>query len=545
MELPRVPFASLSRACDSFAAGHKIGEGATGEVFRGRLDGIEVALKRLHLPEGATPAAKAALVRAFRAELDTLSAYRHTRIVRLLSYAIDEDPASSHPFVLAFELLEEGSLADHLRGPNGEPAKSPQPPLTPLERVDAALGTAAGLAYLHGLPDVEGAAGGGGAAAHAGVVLHRDVKAANIGLTRVGGMLLAKVLDCGLARALKGRGPPGAAGASITGGVVGTLGYMAPELARGEYTPRSDIYALGCVLLELLSGARVGPATASRLEEAAVEDGGGVGAVAALAEAGWPPPAALALAELTLACIHHLPRRRPEGMAELVARLKAVRALVAPPGPPQVPCAVCMEDMPEEGGLRCRGAERHFICHSDLQDHVRSKLELAALKGNDGNIPCHEGQCRQLWRAEDLQDCLDKGTWLGMVVALRHIGIDGPKEALAVAKAHADAMAAAAHLAVGARVAELRRVIAERDLLLRCPSCAAAFVDYSGCECARVQRTLHFPDPCALLLMPSLSFFEHTHTLTHFLLHLRTYPPSRQCPHLRALRHWVLRSVPG
>ena len=84
--LPRVPFAALSRACAAFAPAQKIGEGATGEVFRGRLDGADVALKRLHLPEGATPEAKAALVRAFNAELATLSAYRHPRIVRLLTH---------------------------------------------------------------------------------------------------------------------------------------------------------------------------------------------------------------------------------------------------------------------------------------------------------------------------------------------------------------------------------------------------------------------------------------------------------------------------
>ena len=195
--LRRVPFETLARSCAAFSAAHKIGEGATGEVFRGRLAGADVALKRLRLPESATPAARAALVRAFNAELATLSAYRHVRLVRLLAYARDEDAASRHPFVLVFELLEEGSLADHLRGPGGEPARLA--PLTPLERIDAALGAAAGLAYLHGL---RCATSGAGAAASAAPVLHRDVKSANIGLVRIGGALYTKVMDCGLARAL-------------------------------------------------------------------------------------------------------------------------------------------------------------------------------------------------------------------------------------------------------------------------------------------------------------------------------------------------------
>jgi hypothetical protein len=144
--------------------------------------------------------------------------------------------------------------------------------------------------------------------------LHRDIKAANIGLTRVKGALYAKVLDWGLARALKG-GPAGAGGKSITGGVVGTLGYMAPELAQGLYAPRSDIYALGCVLLELLSGMRVGPTTAAVLEEAAIEDGGGAAAVRAVAEACWPAPAAAAQLVASLAMFLRAPQAASTGPA--------------------------------------------------------------------------------------------------------------------------------------------------------------------------------------------------------------------------------------
>jgi hypothetical protein len=496
--VPRVPFTTLARACDSFSPASQIGSGATGAVFRGRLDGADVALKRLHVPEGASPAARGLIVRAFHAELWSLATYSSPRLVRLLCYAMDEDPASRHPFVLAFELLEGGSLADHLRGPGGEAQRAPGPPLTPLERVDSALGAAAGLAYLHGLrEDAQPAAGSGGAAVPQppqAPVLHRDVKSANIGLTRIAGALYAKVLDCGLARAL--RPPPSAAGDSISvTGVVGTLGYMAPELATGEYSPRSDIYALGCVLLELLSGARVGPKTARELEDRAIEDGEGVGVVAALAEACWPPPAAAALAALALACIHHSPKRRPGSTAEVLAALRALRAMVAPapaaaPAAPLVRCPLqCGEEAPEASGLRCL-AGGHYACHGCLQGYVRSKLEVAVLRRNEGRIPCYQaGQgCAHVWSIKDLQEALDKGTHVAFSEALVHMLIDGPREAAALAAAQAAAVAAAARLALGERVAALRRVIVERDLLLRCPHCAAEFDDYQGCNaltCAR------------------------------------------------------------
>ena len=479
--LSRVPFSDLSRACSNFSPANKIGEGSTGAVFLGRLGDLDVALKRLCLPEGASPEARAALARAFNAELLTLSTYRHPRLVRLLCHAIDEEAGSRHPIVLAFELLQEGSLADHLRGPNGEARRAPGPPLTPLERVDAALGAAAGLAYLHGLPEDAEPGGGGGGGQPQAPVLHRDVKAAHIGFTRVAGELYAKLLDCGLV-------------IGHTGSVVGTPGYMAPELAWGVESPRSDIYGLGCVLLELLRGARVGPSTARELEEAANEDGEGVGAVRACAEACWPPAAADALAALALACIHHRPKKRPEGVGEVLGALRALRALLAPPSAPLLPCTVCGEDVAEAGGLRCcsppaaaaaaaGGAPSHFCCHGCLQGHVRSRLELAALRASGGHIPCVQAGCGAAWRGEDMAEALDKGTWAALYVALRRLAIDGPRERAAEAAAWAAAWGAAAQLQpLAARAAELRRIVAERDLLLRCPGCWAVFQDYAGCN---------------------------------------------------------------
>src|SRR5262249_9802197 len=85
--------------------------------------------------------------------------------------------------------------------------------------------------------------------AHAAGVLHRDIKPANLFVTASGSL---KVLDFGIARAVD----PTASGDRLTrtGFMVGTAAYMAPEQARGRPEQRSDLYALGCVLFELLTG---------------------------------------------------------------------------------------------------------------------------------------------------------------------------------------------------------------------------------------------------------------------------------------------------
>lgn len=373
---PRMAFGRLVVATKSFS--EQIGEGATGEVYRGDLDGVPVAVKRLKLAEGATMMARAELKRRFEAEFNTLASYQHVRLVRLLGWAQDEDPAALHPFALVFELLEGGSLADWLLAPSGEePPGLRGSPLAALARVEIALGVGAGLGYLHGLREQDEQPGGAAAppdapgTAHA--ALHRDVKSANVGLSpREGGSPYSKILDCGLAKAVNGGAAAAAVGtgASFTGGLVaGTPGYMAPEVANGKYTVQSEVYSFGVVLLELFLGQRVAPDTAMEIQELADDDGEETLVARADPNAEWPVLAAEALAALILKCIHPRAKRRPVGVAAVVAGLQQVRVLAdVKDTDPLVKCIICWEELSRDMGVQCRGERGHFVCRGCLQE---------------------------------------------------------------------------------------------------------------------------------------------------------------------------------
>jgi serine/threonine protein kinase len=529
-DLKVYPFSKIVSATNSFTT--SLGQGATGEVFQGSLDGIPIAVKRLKLSDAERVDVRQELNRRFHAELKALRKYAHVRIVRILGFAVDDDKKALHPFAIILELLEGGSLGDWLRGPNDEPSKryhtrrgvAGGDPLSALERIDIALGSASGLAYLHGYRDPAEnpgtRVGGAGAVAAGGAsgvlpegeqVLHRDVKSANIGLAiQGGGSLYAKLLDCGLAKALKGGGDNPAMSSSMlaenvsfTGGLIaGTVGYMAPELAQGRYTVRSEVYALGVVLLELLLGKRVGPRTANDIEEEAEDNEDGIELIAARADSVWPKKIAHMWATITLECIALREKMRPASVSIVIERLKEIRRVldstvvgIAPQV--LVTCLTCLEDCDEKTGAWCsETVSRHFCCSGCLQGHVVSVVEDAAkMRSTGGRVPCVSsgaGGCTSTWTIADIGDKLEKATHIVFSQALVQALFEAPKQKMELEAARAAAEAAAKEegIRISEKVRRLRNVIVERDLTLHCPRCGQAFFDFQGC-CA-----LHCKDSC-------------------------------------------------
>jgi serine/threonine-protein kinase len=209
-----------------------LGAGGMGEVYRARdlRLGRDVAIKVLpeHLLTDRTALAR------FERETRTLAALSHPNILAIF------DVGSSATFGYAVtELLEGETLRDRL-----ERARIPWQ-----RAVEIAVAIADGLA-----------------AAHARGFIHRDLKPENVYVTHDGGV---KVLDFGLARAdLVSANEATSSVVTEVGSVMGTPGYMSPEQVRGKPAgPSSDIFSLGCILHEMITGRRpfAGQSAAERI----------------------------------------------------------------------------------------------------------------------------------------------------------------------------------------------------------------------------------------------------------------------------------------
>ncbi|KAJ9190258.1 hypothetical protein P3X46_001481 [Hevea brasiliensis] len=202
-------------ATDGFSDSSLIGHGTYGSVYYGHLHDQEVAVKRM----------TATKTKEFMAEMKVLCKVHHTNLVELIGYAASDDE-----LFLIYEYAQKGSLKNHLHDPQNKGHTS----LSWIIRVQIALDAARGLEYIHEHTKTR--------------YVHRDIKTGNVLLD---GSFRAKISDFGLAKLVGKKGE----GEATATKVVGTFGYLAPEyLSDGLATAKSDVYAFGVVLFEIISG---------------------------------------------------------------------------------------------------------------------------------------------------------------------------------------------------------------------------------------------------------------------------------------------------
>jgi serine/threonine-protein kinase len=266
----------------------RLGRGGMGVVYQARQEGLNrlVALKMIVAGAQAEPADRARL----RAEAQAQARLQHPNIVPI--YEVGE--AEGCPY-LALEFVPGGTLGRKLAG-------TPQPAAAAARLVEA-LARAVHHAHQHGL-------------------VHRDLKPANVLLAADG---TPKITDFGLAKRLEGPQT------TASGEIRGTPSYMAPEQAADNPVavgPAADVYALGAILYELLTGRP------PFLAESALATLLQVRSLDPVPPRRMQPHVPRDLEMICLKCLHKDPSRRyptAEGLAEDLRRFREGEPIVARP----------------------------------------------------------------------------------------------------------------------------------------------------------------------------------------------------------------------
>ncbi|XP_078159256.1 L-type lectin-domain containing receptor kinase SIT2-like [Carex rostrata] len=210
-------YKDLYRATNGSKEKELLGSGGFGRVYKGVLpvSKMKVAVKRVTHESNQG-------IKQFIAEVVSIGRLRHRNLVQLLGYC-----RSKGELLLVYDYMPNGSLDKYLYGHEN-------PTLNWIQRINIIKGVALGILYLHEEWEQ--------------VVIHRDIKASNVLLDCD---LNARLGDFGLARLYDHDTDP------QTTHLAGTMGYIAPELARtGKATTLTDVFAFGAFLLEVVCGKR-------------------------------------------------------------------------------------------------------------------------------------------------------------------------------------------------------------------------------------------------------------------------------------------------
>nr|XP_043623399.1 G-type lectin S-receptor-like serine/threonine-protein kinase At4g27290 isoform X2 [Erigeron canadensis] len=217
MELPLFSFSTIEKATASFSLYNKLGQGGFGPVYKGILEGGEIAVKRLSSTSSQG-------LDEFKNEVICISKLQHRNLVKLLGCSIEGEEK-----LLVYEYMPNRSLDLFIFD------KTRSTLLDWTTRFHIIEGIARGLVYLHQDSRLR--------------IIHRDLKASNILLDLD---MNPKISDFGIARSFGGN-----ENEANTEKVVGTYGYMSPEYALdGVFSTKSDVFSFGVLVLETISGKR-------------------------------------------------------------------------------------------------------------------------------------------------------------------------------------------------------------------------------------------------------------------------------------------------
>lgn len=262
----------IEAATNDFSSSQKIGEGGYGPVYKGYLDHTSVAIKvlRSDISQGQIQ---------FQKEIEVLSRLRHPNVVLLLGTCREYG-------CLVYECMDNGSLEDRLF------CKNKSPPIPWPARLRIAAEIAAALHFFHRTKPEP--------------IVHRDLKPANILLDA---NYKSKISDVGLAR-LVPASVSGRATQYLITSAAGTFCYIDPEYQQsGMLYPKSDIYSMGIVLLQVLTARP--PMGLRHHVERSIEKGT-FDDILDPSVSDWPLEEALSFAKLALRCCELRRKDRPD-----------------------------------------------------------------------------------------------------------------------------------------------------------------------------------------------------------------------------------------